>query len=183
MFVAGTPAALRLMVAQLKFHFAGDIPRYSTSDCFEPSPGANSDLDGLIFPDMPWMVSADPVTTRIRDAVRGAWPARTARLNRLFAFGFDAYRLVPALRAQALSGANEIDGVTGRLRLDDHNRIRRELDWAQIRDGQAAPLDAATRTGTGRAGRPRDPSNLQGPCEFLRRCAPFAARRLRRRRA
>ena len=40
------------------------------------------------------------------------------------------------------TGANEIDGVTGRLRLDDHNRIRRELDWAQIRDGQAAPLDA-----------------------------------------
>jgi outer membrane PBP1 activator LpoA protein len=140
-FVAGTPAALRLMVAQLKFHFAGDIPRYSTSDSFEPSPGANSDLDGLFFPDMPWMVSADPVTTRIRDAVRAAWPARTARLNRLFAFGFDAYRLVPALRAQGLAGANEIDGVTGRLRLDDRNRIRRELDWAQIRDGQAAPLE------------------------------------------
>lgn len=139
-FVAGTPSAERLMVAQLKFHFAGDIPEYSTSDCFEPDPAANGDLEGVYFPDMPWMVSADPVTTRIRDEVRGAWPARTARFNRLFAFGFDAYRLVPALRAQALAGTNEIDGMTGKLRLDDHNRIRRELDWAQIRNGQPATL-------------------------------------------
>jgi outer membrane PBP1 activator LpoA protein len=25
--------------------------------------------------------------------------------------------------------------VTGRLHLDDHNRIHRELDWAQIKNG------------------------------------------------
>ena len=139
-FVAGTPGPERLMVSQLKFHYADDIPVYSTSDSFEPDPVANGDLDGLSFPDMPWMVSADPVTARIRDAVRSAWPARTARRDRLYAFGFDAYRLVPALRSKSLSGFNEIAGVTGKLRLDDHNRIRRELDWAQIRNGIPAEL-------------------------------------------
>jgi len=139
-FVAGTPGPERLMVSQLKFHYAGDIPVYSTSDSFEPEPGANGDLEGLSFPDMPWMVSADPVTARIRDAVRGAWPARTARRDRLYAFGFDAYRLVPALRSNSLSGSNEIAGVTGKLRLDDHNRIRRELDWAQMKSGIPAEL-------------------------------------------
>jgi hypothetical protein len=139
-FVAGTPGSERLMVSQLKFHYAGDVPVYSTSDSYEPAAGANGDLDGLFFPDMPWMVSDDPVTSRIRDAVRGAWPTRTARRDRLYAFGFDAYRLVPALRAQSLSGANEIAGVTGKLRLDDHNRIRRELDWAQMKNGVPAAL-------------------------------------------
>ncbi|HWJ33981.1 MAG TPA: penicillin-binding protein activator [Steroidobacteraceae bacterium] len=139
-FVAGTPSVERLMVSQLKFHYAGDVPVYSTSDSFEPDPGANGDLDGLFFPDMPWMVSADPVTGRIRDAVRGAWPTRTARRDRLYAFGFDAYRLVPALRSNSLSGANEIAGVTGKLRLDDRNRIRRELDWAQMKNGVPAAL-------------------------------------------
>jgi outer membrane PBP1 activator LpoA protein len=142
-FVAGTPSVERLMVSQLKFHYAGDVPVYSTSDSFEPDPGANGDLDGLFFPDMPWMVSADPVTGRIRDAVREAWPARTARRDRLYAFGFDAYRLVPALRSKSLSGSNEISGVTGKLRLDDHNRIRRELDWAQIKNGVPAGLQPA----------------------------------------
>jgi hypothetical protein len=73
--------------------------------------------------------------------VRGAWPARTARRDRLYAFGFDAYRLVPALKSNSLNpGSSEISGVTGKLRLDDHNRIRRDLDWAQIKDGVPAQL-------------------------------------------
>lgn len=139
-FVAGTPSAERLLLSQLKFHFAGDIPVYSTSDSFEPDPAANVDLDGLSFPDMPWMVSADPVTSRIRDAVRSAWPTRTARRDRLYAFGFDAYRLVPALRSNSLGSSASIDGVTGKLRLDDHRRVRRELDWAQIKNGVPAGL-------------------------------------------
>jgi hypothetical protein len=139
-FAAGTPSAERLLVSQLKFHFAGDVPVYSTSDSFEPDAGANADLDGLFFPDMPWMVSADPVTARIRDAVRGAWPVRTARRDRLYAFGFDAYRLVPALRSNGLSDSSEIAGVTGKLRKDDHNRIRRDLEWTQMKGGAPTPL-------------------------------------------
>jgi uncharacterized protein len=137
-FVAGAPAAARLILSQLKFHYAGDIPVYSTSDSFEPDPSANNDLDGLNFPDMPWMLSADPITSQIRDDVRGAWPTRTARRDRLYAFGFDAYRLVPALKTHSLTQSTEISGVTGKLHLDDHNRIRRDLDWAQIKGGVPA---------------------------------------------
>ncbi len=139
-FVAGTPAAARLIMSQLKFHYAGDVPVYATSDSFEPDPSANNDLDGLTFPDMPWMVSADTVTGEIRDDVRSAWPARAARRDRLYAFGFDAYRLVPALKSNTLTQSSDLSGVTGKLHLDDHNRIRRDLDWAQIKDGVPVPL-------------------------------------------
>ena len=135
-FVAGTsPVAVRLIVPQLKFNYAGDVPVYSTSDGFEPDPSANADLDGIFFPDMPWMVSDDPVTSQIRDSVRAAWPSRTARRDRLYAFGFDAYRLVPALRSKTLSQTGGISGVTGRLLLDQNNRIHRELEWVQLRNG------------------------------------------------
>jgi outer membrane PBP1 activator LpoA protein len=139
-FVAGTPSAARQILPQLKFHYAGDVPVYSTSESFEPDPGANSDLEGLLFPDMPWMVGTDAVTDQIRDSVRAAWPARTARRDRLYAFGFDAYRLVPTLRSKSPAQANAIAGVTGRLHVDEHNRIRRELDWAQIRNGEPNAL-------------------------------------------
>jgi outer membrane PBP1 activator LpoA protein len=132
---ASTAGAARLIVPQLKFNFAGDVPPYSTADSFEPDPGANLDLDGLTFPDMPWMVSADPVTAQIRDAVRGAWPTRTARRDRLYAFGFDAFRLVPELKSHSLSESNRMNGVTGRLYLDERGRIHRDLDWAQIKNG------------------------------------------------
>ncbi len=135
-FVAGTSAgAARLIVPQLKFNYAGDVPVYSTSDSYEPDPSANADLDGIFFPDMPWMVSDDPVTSQIRGSVRAAWPSRTARRDRLYAFGFDAYRLVPALRSNTLSQTNEIYGVTGKLLLDEHDRIHRELEWVQLRNG------------------------------------------------
>jgi hypothetical protein len=138
--VAGTAATARLIVPQLKFQYAGDVPVYSTSDAFEPNSTANSDLDGLFFPDMPWMISADPVTGQIRDSIRSTWPAGTARLDRLYAYGFDAYRLVPALRSKSLSDASPISGVTGKLRLDAEGRIRRDLDWAQIKNGQPVEL-------------------------------------------
>jgi outer membrane PBP1 activator LpoA protein len=139
-FVAGTAGAARQILPQLKFHYAGDVPVYATSDSFEPDSAANDDIEGMLFPDMPWMISGDPVTSQIRDEVRTAWPARTARRDRLYAFGFDAYRLVPALRSKELTENAGIAGVSGRLKLDDHNRIRRELDWAQIRSGVPSGL-------------------------------------------
>ena len=134
-FIAASPVAARLIRPQLKFHYAGDVSMYCTSDSFDPDPNANSDMDGVIFADMPWMISVDPVTTQIRNEVKAAWPARATRRGRLYAFGFDAYRLVPALRAKSLDSVNGIAGMTGRLRLDDKNRIRRDLDWAQIKNG------------------------------------------------
>jgi outer membrane PBP1 activator LpoA protein len=131
---AGTASTARLILPQLKFHYSGDVPAYATSDSFEPDNGANSDIDGMFFPDMPWMVANDEATTQIRDSVRQAWPSRTSRRDRLYAFGFDAYRLVPALRAKTpLDG--QINGVTGRLHLDAGNHVRRDLDWAQIKGG------------------------------------------------
>jgi uncharacterized protein len=139
-FVEGSAGALRQIMPQLKFNYAGDIPVYATSDSFEPDPSANADLDGMSFPDMPWMVSADPVTGQIRDSVRAAWPTRTARLGRLYAFGFDAYRLVPALRSKTISAAGSIAGVTGKLYLDNGNRVRRDLLWVQIKNGAPVPL-------------------------------------------
>jgi outer membrane PBP1 activator LpoA protein len=132
---AGSAGIARQILPQLKFHYAGDVPVYSTSDSFEPDATANSDVEGMLFPDMPWMVANDPVTSQIRESVRAAWPARAARRDRLYAFGFDAYRLVPMLRSKTTAEGSQISGVTGKLRLDDRNRIHRELDWAQIKNG------------------------------------------------
>ena len=132
---AGSAGVARQILPQLKFHYVEDVPVYSTSDSFEPDATANSDVDGMLFPDMPWMVADDPVTSQIRDSVRAAWPARAARRDRLYAFGFDAYRLLPMLRSKTAAEGSQISGVTGKLRLDERNRIHRELDWAQIKNG------------------------------------------------
>lgn len=135
-FVGAQPANSRLIRPQLRFHYAGDIPMYTTSDAYEPDESANVDLDGVIFPDMPWMISSDPVTEDLRSTVRNAWPSRANRRGRLYAFGFDAYRLIPALRNQQPGRISFVSGMTGRLSVDADGRIRRDLDWAEIHDGK-----------------------------------------------
>jgi len=150
-FVASQPAQARLIRPQLRFHFAGDLPVYATSDSFEPDPQANLELDGVMFPDMPWMISADPASAGVRDSVQSAWPARASRRGRLFAFGFDAYRLIPLLKNPASARLDSIAGMTGRLTLDENGRVRRDLDWVEMRSGQprfVGPAGAAGASGT-----------------------------------
>ena len=112
------------------------MPVYATSDSFEPDPAANSDIEGMFFPDMPWMVSSDPVTAPIRDSVRSAWPARTARRDRLLRIRLR--RLSPGAGVCAPRiprPPSEIAGVTGKLHLDPSTMVRRDLEWAQIKNG------------------------------------------------
>jgi len=127
----------RLLRPQLRFHFAGDIPTYATSSAFEPDVRANQDLDGLMFPDMPWMLGGN-LAEAVRAATRDAWPNSGLQRSRLFAFGFDAYRLALALRNTR--GDVNVDGLTGRLSFDPERRIRRELAWAQLHDGELRAL-------------------------------------------
>ena len=98
-FLASQASTARLLRPQLRFHYAGDIPTFATSDAFDPSPTANDDMEGLIFNDMPWMLGDGALTAEVRDAARDAWPTGGPRRGRLFAFGFDAFNLMGALRA------------------------------------------------------------------------------------
>jgi outer membrane PBP1 activator LpoA protein len=132
----------RLLRPQLRFHYAGDIPTYATSDAFEPDVRANEDLDGLMFPDMPWMLGGD-LAEAVRATTREAWPAGGPHRGRLFAFGFDAFRLAQALRYVGMSGTISVEGLTGRLSLDPDRRVHREIGWAQLHEGELKLLPAA----------------------------------------
>lgn len=138
-FAPGQASMERLLRPQLRFHYAGDVPTYATSDAFEPDTRSNQDLEGLMFPDMPWMLGGD-LADAVRAAVRDAWPNGGPRRGRLFAFGFDSYRLAVALRARGVSNTVSIEGLTGHLTLDADRRVHRDLNWAQIHDGEVKLL-------------------------------------------
>jgi outer membrane PBP1 activator LpoA protein len=138
-FAPGQASMERLLRPQLRFHYAGDVPTYATSDAFEPDTRSNQDLEGLMFPDMPWMLGGD-LADAVRAAVRDAWPNGGPRRGRLFAFGFDSYRLAVALRARGVSNTVSIEGLTGHLSLDADRRVHRDLNWAQIHDGEVKLL-------------------------------------------
>lgn len=148
-FMPGQPVQGRLVRPQLKFQRAGDLPAYATSEIYDPSPAANADLDGVIFPDMPWVIGGDPSVEALRGEVERLWPDRATRRGRLYAMGFDAYRLLAELSGSRRALTEPVAGMTGQLSLDAQRRIHRRLDWVQVRGGQLRPTPGAAPPASG----------------------------------
>ena len=148
-FIGAQPVQGRSLRPALRFHLAEDLAVYATSDIFEPDAQANNDLEGVIFPDMPWVISPDAASSQLRSALTRHWPVRARGRGRLYAFGFDACRIVPLLKAGQFGSTYAIPGMTGLLSLDERGYVRRELDWARVSDGKAAPLGTAATAARG----------------------------------
>jgi outer membrane PBP1 activator LpoA protein len=137
-FAPSQPAAARLLRPQLRFHLAGDIPTYTLGDAYEPHPSANQEIDGMMFPDMPWMLSVENRPAEVRQAASAAFGDSPAKRGRLFAFGYDAFRIAAGLQR---GGGIDPQGLTGTLSLDAQGRVRRELEWVRIKAGVPVPLE------------------------------------------
>jgi hypothetical protein len=137
------PENARLLVPLLARNGADGIPTYATPEVYDPTRvGADSDLDGIVFPDVPLLI--DPVGGA-RDAADqlASFESRSAEeFRRLYAFGFDAYRLAAALYSGD-TALWPITGATGQLYVGDNGRIRRVLPLAQFRGGEPEPVESA----------------------------------------
>lgn len=138
-FIGAQPLQGRSLRPALRFHLSQDLPVYATSDVFEPDSNSNADLDGVIFPDMPWVISPDASANGLKAALSSWWPGRSRGRGRLYAFGYDAFNLIPVLRS-AQPTATPLGGLTGRLLVDERGRVRRELNWAQVENGRPRPV-------------------------------------------
>lgn len=138
-FLAADSKAGRLLKSQLKFHYSGELPVYSTSFIYSMDGRSNSDLNGLMFADTPWIISPPAWIADFPDLYAYYWPGEK-RLGRLHAMGYDAYHLVANLFAARDGAMTEIVGATGRLSLDADGRIHRKLAWAQFERGEPSPL-------------------------------------------
>ena len=97
-FLAAFPQAARQIRPLLRFHRAEDVPVLATSHVYEglANPQADQDLDGVMFADMPWVLT--PNEHSLPTQVRNLWPDASGALGRLYAFGADAYTLIARLR-------------------------------------------------------------------------------------
>ncbi len=144
-FMAAPAETGKLLRPQLRFYYAGTIPTYATSAIYTEGARGNSDLNGIMFPDMPWIIAPDGQAAAARQSLARYWPAESSRRARLFAMGYDSFQI--ATRMTGPGGLPEIDGVTGRLYLARDGRIHRKLMWARVVSGQPVALEPAEASG------------------------------------
>ena len=138
-FLAADAGVARLIKPQLKFHYSGDLPVYATSSVYAMDGRSDSDLNGVMFADAPWIIAPSGGFASLPGFYKNSWPD-AQRQSRLHAMGFDAYQLAPLLYDVSVGALPEVDGATGKLYLDATGRVHRRLAWAQFRRGTPAPL-------------------------------------------
>ena len=138
-FLAANAPAGRLLKSQLKFHYSGDLPVYSTSSINAMDGRSDTDLNGIMFADTPWIIAPQSWIADLPPLYGEYWPGER-RLGRLHAMGYDAYQLIAALYSARGGEMQELDGATGKLFLSDDGRIHRKLAWAQFQGGEPVAL-------------------------------------------
>ena len=139
MFLAAAAPVGRLLKSQLKFHYSGDLPVYSTSRIFAMDGRSNADLNGVMFADTPWIVAPQPWIAELPALYSEFWPEQR-RLGRLHAMGYDAYLLLGELYGARGGEMAPINGASGALYLDADGRVHRRLAWAEFQRGEAVVL-------------------------------------------
>ncbi|HEV2220210.1 MAG TPA: penicillin-binding protein activator [Casimicrobiaceae bacterium] len=118
--------------------FLGDITTYASGLIFDrPSIATAHDLDGVRVVEIPWLLTPDaPAFAALKPPEAGG-----EALARLYAFGFDAYRIASAYHAEP-PGQFDLDGATGHISLEGRQFVR-EGALGVYRDGQLVPLEPA----------------------------------------
>lgn len=124
-----------IIEASLNPYDGKQVPVYATSRSMDYDSGKNQwrDLQNMRYIDMPWMMP-DHKWQSLAQETKQTWPERTTMQNRLFAFGVDAYALLPRLGMLNTLSYITFDGLTGTLSLNNHSEVERILPQAVIRN-------------------------------------------------
>lgn len=136
-FLALGPTQGRLLVPQLRIAQVAQ-PLFATSHIYaaDTNAGLDRDLDGVEFCDAPWLFDAQPGLPRRAD-LEVTTPTTVGPAARLFAFGMDAYALLPYLGWLREHRTSYLAGATGLLTMDSFGRVQRTPIWVQFVNGVA----------------------------------------------
>ncbi|MCC7079970.1 MAG: penicillin-binding protein activator [Burkholderiales bacterium] len=136
-FLALSAAHARLV----RGYVDGPAQTYATSRILQGEPDRlrDAELNGVRFVAMPWFVQPDHPAVMLYARGSSRPPAATD-MEKLYAFGIDAYRLASALLNGSDLAREPLDGVTGRIGLAADRHFVRSLTAAQFVDGRALAL-------------------------------------------
>lgn len=152
LFIAARAPAVRILMPQREAAGLAALPVVATSLVQSGAdPRLDRELDGLQYPELPWLLG-DLVGPGEAEAVARSLPSARGGAARLFAFGYDAWKV--ATHLEALQGGAVLRGATGELGLDAAGVIERRPAWAEFSggltrraaDGALLPVEPASGT-------------------------------------
>ena len=102
---------------------------------------ADADMNNLIFADMPWIVVPSRNYSSLQTTLNNLRNQSGSNYRRLYAFGIDAYHLIPQLGKLASNSSSSYEGQTGLIKLDSTGKLQRQLTWVKFVDGEPQLID------------------------------------------
>lgn len=147
------------------------LPVYGTSQLFNGNTDklVNFDLNDIRFVDMPWLLQPDHPAVMVYPRAN---PPMTPDMERLYALGIDAFRLLQIMLDDNYRASLPLDGVSGRIRLGNHHQFQREAIPALFQQGLgltpealAALLAAKAAENAAAAEAAKMPGNASAPTQ------------------
>jgi outer membrane PBP1 activator LpoA protein len=135
-FLSAKPQDARSIYPQIQFYRAKDVPVFATPQIYSgnPNPALDIDLDGVTFCDIPWLFPAAYPGELSKDTLQETWQAFPNKYLKLMALGIDSFNLVNHL---GILMSDSYMGATGKLSLNQENKITRQLVCAKFIKGEA----------------------------------------------
>jgi len=135
MFMAAFPRQAKQIPLQVIYHHGETIPIYSTAHIVGNYHNAkgNIDMDGVVFPDMPFLLGFTHNATSEQNTYQNTL------YQRLFAMGVDSYQLSPYVNFLYSNNFESFAGDTGQLTINSAGQIIRSLPWATFEQGNVKP--------------------------------------------
>lgn len=140
-FLAVKGNQARALAPQLALAGLSALSRVGTSQLTNNTGKAEEDtaLDGIVYPSEAWTtrgVAGLPAAS----SVAGSLATARGGAARLFAFGFDAWKITAYLEKMANSTSGGLFGATGTLHLDGFGNVLRTPAWSTFSGGRPTPI-------------------------------------------
>ena len=131
-FIIAKPEQARLIKPQLKFFQAENVPVFSTSQIMSAvvDTALDKDLNGIKFPQSAFIIAPQSLQNILNFNV-----LKVDSNKKYFAFGYDAVSLYPRLEWMQRLPNQKIQGLSGKLSVDNNGVVHRDLAWAQFKRG------------------------------------------------
>ena len=130
-FIALKGSSARAVVPRLALAGLAMVPKLATSQIVSGTgkDAGDAALDGIRYPTEAWGVGGAPGLPP-QATVAANLPTARGAAAKLFAFGYDAWRVCAWLEYLATANGAELPGATGTLRIDGFGNVLRTPAWA-----------------------------------------------------